>query len=391
MKYDFDAIIDRSNNNSAKYDEVGIKFGDPSLIPLWVADMDFRIAQPIIDALKNKAEQGIFGYTSRPSSYFAAVRDWQKKRNNWEFDLSLASHSLGVVPAISAIVHQFTTADDAILIQTPVYPEFEDSVNAWKRKLVVNPLIEKNGRYSIDFADFEKILKEQAPKLFILCNPHNPVGRVWSREELQHMGELCTRHNVKIISDEIHSDLIFWGNKHIPTATLSSAIAANTITCLSATKTFNLAGLQACTVVFPNQDDQVHFEQFWKNLDVMRNNSFSVVAMEAAFRHGEEWLEQLLRYLEENFQFVNDYCRTHIPAIKPNLPESTYLIWLDCRALNLTDEALFQFMTQKAGLAMNRGTSFGKGGEGYMRLNAACPRSTLQKALEKLRDAVNSL
>lgn len=391
MIHDFDELIDRSHNNSVKHDEAELKFGAPGLIPLWVADMDFRVAQPIVDALRNKVEQGVFGYTSRPASYFEAVRGWQERRNGWTFDTALASHCLGVVPAISAMVHQFTAPEDRILIQTPVYPEFEDSVNAWRRRLVVNPLVEENGRYTVDFEGFGKILRERAPKLFILCSPHNPVGRVWTREELGRMVELCTRYGTKIVSDEIHSDLILWGNKHIPAASLPGAAAAGVITCLSATKTFNLAGMHACTIVFPNREDKENFDQFWRNLDLLRNNALSVAAMEAAFRHGEEWLEQLLRYLEGNMLFVRDYCAEHIPQVRPNLPESTYLMWLDCRGLGIPDAELSAFFIRKAGLALNRGSSFGAGGEGHMRLNVASPRSVLQRAMEQLRDAVNRL
>lgn len=390
MIYDFDEIIDRAHNHSAKYDECELKFGSPGAIPLWVADMDFRVAQPIVDALVEKAKQGVYGYTSRPASYFESIRNWQQKRNGWNIDPALIGFSVGVVPAISAIIHQFTNEGDAILIQTPVYPEFEDSVKAWDRTLAITELKEENGYYSIDLEAFEKAL-QQGPKLFILCNPHNPVGRVWKREELQRMGELCLKHNVLLLSDEVHSDLILWDNVHIPTATLSPEIAANTITCISGTKTFNLAGLQACAVVFNNQESKNLFDKFWQNLDLMRNNSFSVVAMEAAFRHGEEWLDQLLRYIEGNVRFIHDYCREHIPSIKPNIPECTYLVWLDCRDLGMDDERLAEFMVHEAGLAMNRGIAFGKGGEGYMRLNAACPRETLKTALEQLREAVERL
>lgn len=387
MQYNFDEVIDRSNNNSAKYDERQKKFGVADVLPLWVADMDFKIAQPIIDALAAKAQQGIFGYTSRPESYFAALCDWKLRRHGWRIDPALLSFSPGVVPTLSALVHQFTGPDDAVLIQTPVYPEFDDAIKAWGRKTLVSPLVETNGYYTVDFERFEESLRQQ-PKLFILCSPHNPVGRVWQREELLRMAELCTHYKVRIISDEIHADLVLWGNTHIPTATLSEAIAANTISCISGSKTFNLAGLQASALVFATPADKMHYEAFWKKLDMMRNNCFSLVAMEAAFRHGEEWLEQLLRYIEGNIRFVRDYCARNIPAILPNIPESTYLIWLDCRALGMDDAALADFMVHKAGLGMNSGASFGQGGEGYMRLNAACPRSVLEQALKQLEQAL---
>jgi Bifunctional PLP-dependent enzyme with beta-cystathionase and maltose regulon repressor activities len=390
MQYAFDQVIDRGDNYASKYDERTKKFGTQDVLPLWVADMDFKTAQPIIDALSNRAQQGIFGYTSRPDSYFEAVCDWQLRRNGWKIDRSLVSFSTGVVPALSAIVHQFSNPGDKILIQTPVYPEFEDSIRAWNRELLVNSLVEKDGVYTVDFEGFEQAL-HQRPKFFILCSPHNPVGRVWTREELLQMCQLCVKHGVRIVSDEIHSDLLLWGNKHIPTTTLSQEIAASTITCISGTKTFNLAGLQASTTVFPNAADKELFDKFWRNLDILRNNCFSLVAMEAAFRHGEEWLTQLLTYLEGNIRFIHDTCAQRIPRIKANIPESTYLIWLDCRGLGMSDAALAEFMVKKAQLGMNSGASFGKGGEGYMRLNAACPRSVLEQAMEQLAAAVNGL
>lgn len=390
MVYDFDEVIDRRGQHAAKYEELEKKFGRSDIIPLWVADMDFRAPAPVIDALTEKARHGIFGYTYRPDSYFQAVCDWQKRRNGWEIDASLASFCVGVVPALSVIVHEFTDPGDSVLIQTPVYPEFEESISAWGRRTLVAPLAEENGRYSVDFAVFEKALKE-SPRLFILCSPHNPVGRVWSEQELTRMCELCIAHGVTIVSDEIHSDLILWGGKFIPTAALSPEIASHTISCTSGTKTFNLAGLQASTIVFPKREWKKRFDGFWANFDIHRNNSFSVVAMEAAFRHGDEWLEQLTRYIEGNVTFVRDWCRDKIPRIKANVPESTYLIWLDCRELGLSDDALFDFMVNDARLALGRGIAFGKGGEGFMRLNAACPRSVLARALEQLETAVNGM
>lgn len=390
MQYNFDEIFDRNNQNAAKYEERQKKFGTQDVIPLWIADMDFKTPQPVIDALINKAQHGIFGYTYRPDTYFETICDWQYRRNDWKIDRSLITFCLGVVPALSAIVHQFSEKGDKILIQTPVYPEFDDSIRAWDRETIVAPLVEKDGYYSVDYDEFERALK-QKPKFFILCSPHNPVGRVWKREELVRMCELCVFYGVLIVSDEIHSDLILWDNKFIPTATLSEEIAANTISCTSGTKTFNLAGLQASAIVFPNHQYKKRFDNFWRNSDIHRNSSFSVVAMEAAFRYGDEWLEQLLRYLEGNIRFVRDYCEEFIPRVKPNIPESTYLIWLDCRDLGMDDSQLNDFMVQKARLGMNSGASFGTGGEGYMRLNVACPRSVLEQAMENLKLAVNSL
>lgn len=389
MKYNFDEIIDRGGNRSAKYDERAKKFGTADVIPLWVADMDFRTAQPIIDACVSKAEEGIWGYTSRPDSYFQAVQQWEQRRKGWTPDVSLMSWSLGVVPALSSIVRLFSGDGDKILIQTPVYSEFYDVAEAWGREVVENPLVETDGKWSIDFDDFAEKVKQC--RIFLLCNPQNPVGRVWEPEELRKMAELCVESGTLLVSDEIHSDLIFHGKRHTPTASLSPEIAANTITCVSATKTFNLAGLQASTTIFPNKDMKRAFEEFWGRMDIRRNNAFSCVAMEAAYREGEEWLDQLLPYISGNFDYICDFCAKNIPQIKPNRPDATYLMWLDCRALSMTNEELRDFFIHKAQLGLNEGYTFGHSLAGFMRLNAACPRSTLEKAMRQLKAAVDSL
>ena len=324
MKYNFDEIIDRSHNRSAKYDEAGKKFGSRDVIPLWIADMDFKTAQPVIDALKARAEEGIWGYTSRPDSYYEAVCGWQKRRNGWDIDKSMISFNLGVVPALSSMVYVFTEPGDKVLIQTPVYSEFYDVTESWGREVVESPLKEQDGRWIIDFEDFEEKAKEA--KVFFLCSPHNPLGIVWTREELERMCHICIANNVLIVSDEIHSDLVFHGKKHIPTATLSPEIAAHVISCISGTKTFNLAGLQASATIFPNQELKARFDKFWFNLDIHRNNAFSTIAMEVAFNEGEEWLEQLLGYIGGNFEFIKDYCAANIPQVKPNVPDATYLV-----------------------------------------------------------------
>ena len=389
MKYNFDEIIDRGGNRSAKYDERAKKFGTADVIPLWVADMDFRTAQPIIDACVSKAEEGIWGYTSRPDSYFQAVQQWEQRRKGWTPDISLMSWSLGVVPSLSSLVKLFSRDGDKILIQTPVYSEFYDVAEAWGREVLENPLVETDGKWCIDFNDFAE--KVEQCKIFLLCNPQNPVGRVWEPEELRKMAELCVESGTLLVSDEIHSDLIFHGKHHTPTASLSPEIAANTITCVSATKTFNLAGLQASTTIFPNKDMKRAFEEFWGRMDIRRNNAFSCVAMEAAYREGEEWLDQLLPYISGNFDYICDFCAKNIPQIKPNRPDATYLMWLDCRALSMTNEELRDFFIHKAQLGLNEGYTFGHSLAGFMRLNAACPRATLEKAMRQLKAAVDSL
>ena len=299
------------------------------------------------------------------------------------------SWSLGVVPALSVLVKIFSHTGDKVMIQTPVYSEFYDVTEAWEREVVENKLVEENGTWHIDFEDFEKKAKEV--KIFLLCSPHNPLGIVWSREELQRMADICIANDVLLVSDEIHSDLIFHGKKHIPTATLSPEIAGKVISCVSATKTFNLAGLQASTTIFPNLDMKKKFDRFWMNMDIHRNNAFSSVAMEAAYNEGEEWLEQLLEYISGNFDYIKEYCDKYIPKIKPSVPDATYLVWLDCRELGMDNEQLRSLMIEKAGLGLNEGYTFGRSLSGYMRLNAACPRSVLEQAMKQLKEAVETL
>ncbi|BAL00942.1 cystathionine beta-lyase [Oscillibacter valericigenes Sjm18-20] len=385
MRYDFDTVIDRSANHAAKYDERMKKFGTEDVIPLWIADMDFRTAQPIIDALEARAGEGIWGYTARPDSYFAAICGWQKRRNGWEIDQSLMSWSLGVVQTISACVRLFTPEGGSVLIQTPVYSEFYDMTEAWNRKVVESPFVEKDGVWTVDWADFEAKLRQC--DLFLLCNPHNPLGIVWTPEELERMAALCEKYHVVLVSDEIHSDLIFHEKKHTPTATVTK----NAITCISGTKTFNLAGLQASAAVFPNAHMKDVYDRFWQRMDIHRNNAFSLTAMEAAFTSGDEWLDQLLPYLSANFDYIRDYCAANIPQIRPNVPDATYLVWLDCRELGLSNRELHDFMIQKAKLGLNDGVSFGRSLSGFMRLNAACPRSVLEQAMSQLKGAVDTL
>ena len=391
MKYNFDEIIDRRGNHSMKYDDLKSKFGTTDVIPLWVADMDFKTAQPVIDAIYSKAEQGIFGYVSRPQEYFDSIISWQKRRNDWDIpDKSLLSFALGVVPTLGTLVRQFAKRGEPILFQPPVYPDFFEVCKSFERPILQNRLIERDGVFHLDIDDFEAQLKK-GPKAFILCNPQNPTGHAWRREELAAMGELCVRYNVPIISDEIHADLMLFGNKHIPMATVSPEIAANTITCTSISKTFNLAGLQAATVIFNNADVQREYDHFWHGMDTNRNNCFSLVASMAAYSEGEEWLDQLIPYLEENMRFIKAYCEDKIPQIKVGLPEATYLMWLDCRGLGLNDDALEAFMIKKAGLGLNAGRAFDSNLSGYMRLNAACPRPILQKAMKQLEVAVKAI
>ena len=386
MHYDFDTPVDRSGHHAAKYEERVRVFGTDQVIPLWIADMDLPTAQPILDAVTARAREGLFGYTSRPASYFEAACAWQARRHSWSPDPALCSHALGVVPALASLVRIFSEPEDNILIQPPVYPEFAEVTDFQGRTVLANQLLETApGHWEVDWADFEG--KLQQAKLFILCSPHNPLGKVWSREELTRMMELCLQHGVLVISDEIHSDLVFRGT-HIPTASLTPEIAANVITCISATKTFNLAGLHASVTVFPDQEKKRRFDQFWMSFDVHRNNVFSLVAMEAAWREGDAWLDQLLPYLDGNLHYIKAFLDEKIPEIKTFVPDATYLMWLDCRGLSMAQDDLVRFMIDRAGLGLNSGHGFDPARDGFMRLNAACPRSTLERAMAQLEAAV---
>lgn len=393
MKYNFDEIIDRKNNHSVKYNELA-RFGTDDVIPMWIADMDFKTAEPVIKALREKVEHGIFGYVYRPDEYFESFINWQKKRFGWNVKKELLSFSIGVVPALGALIRQFSEKGDKILIQPPVYSEFYDINTDNERIVLENKFIEENGEFSVDFFDFEEKLK-QKPKLFILCNPHNPLGRVWTVEELKKMGDLCIKYGVPVISDEIHADLTLWGNKHTPMASVSEEIRQNTITCTSTGKAFNLAGMQVATIVFNNLDEKKKFDKFWKDLEIHRNNPFNLVATIAAYSNeGEEYLKQLISYIEENITFLNDFFAKNIKYIKPNKPNATYLVWLDCRELmekfGFNQEELEQFLVQKAKLGLNSCRAFNHGSSGFMRINTACPRSILEKALTQLKNAINN-
>ena len=388
MKYDFDHIVDRRGSGCVKYDDRSA-FGNADIIPLWIADMDFEAPDFICDAIARRAAHRVFGYGMRSESYYRAIMSWVKRRNGWDIDGNWLDFTPGVVAGFVFALRALSAPGDGIVIMPPVYPPFAAQIKANDRRVVENPLVPEAGNYRIDFDDLDRKL-EQATVL-LLCNPHNPTGRVFTTQELTRIAALCRKHGVHIVSDEIHSDLIFHGKKHIPTASLSPEIAANVVTGISGTKTFNLAGLQASAVVFPNRHKKETFDRFWMNMDIHRNNAFSVTAMETAFREGEEWLDQLLPYLSENFDFVVNYCERHIPKIKTYAPDATYLMWLDCRALGLSNQELHDFMIQNARLGLNDGCAFGRSLNGFMRLNAACPRSVLERALHQLEAAVNSL
>ncbi|MDY3052211.1 MAG: MalY/PatB family protein [Ndongobacter sp.] len=386
MQYFFDEIVSRENNNSAKYEESVLHYGTNDLIPLWIADMDFKTCPEIVAAIKERADQGIFGYTYRTPKYFQAIADWQTRRNGYTPKTTHMAFTPGVIPGMRILLQMITKPQDKVVISQPVYHPFADIVKNTGRTLVVNPLIQVDGKWQMDFEDFESKLKDAS--LFILCNPHNPVGRVWTVEELSKIAELCLRYHVPVFSDEIHADLMLNGSKHTCFASLSPEVEAITTTFTSSSKTFNLAGLQAATMIFPTVEGKDAYVAQLRLMDIARNNCFSMEATMAAIRYGEEWLEQLTDYIADNLKFIVDFFEAHIPQLKTYVPEATYLAWVDARALGLSDEELIPFFAEHAKVGLTGGTEFGIGGSGYFRLNAACPRATLEKALASMEKAV---
>lgn len=392
MKYNFNERIDRSENHSAKWAEMGMKFGRNDLTPMWVADMDIKTAPEILEAMRNKLEQEIFGYVYRPDSYYESAANWLKKRFGYEISPATLIHSPGVVPSMSILVKMLTKETDKILIQSPVYPPFASSVKDNGRTLIENNLVkDENGYYTVDFEDLEKKLSCEDVTLFILCNPHNPVGRVWKKDELEKMGELCRKYNVRILADEIWRDLIMPGHKHIPMASLSKEIENITITLFSSTKSFNLAGLQASFATFPRAEERKEFDDILGKMDVKRNNPFSLVAFEAAYEKCENWLEQLIEHIDGNMQYVIEFINEKLPMIKTAKPEGTYLMWLDFNGVGIPQDKIQDFLINEAKVAMNDGATFGENGKGFFRMNVACPRYMVEEAMEKIEKAIRNL
>ena len=390
MKFNFDKIIDRTNNFSAKWSEMNKNFGTNNLLPMWVADMDFLTAPCVMEALKDRLEQGIFGYTTRPSSYNESIVNWLDNRFSWKINQEWLMFSPAVITSISLLIQNLTQKNDKTMIQEPVYSPFHSIVESNERSLVISPLVKlDDGSYVMDYEDIEAKIKDV--KVFILCNPHNPVGRVWTREELTRLGEICLKHNVLVISDEIHSDIILKNHKHTPFASISKEFSENTITCMAPTKTFNLAGLQSSFLVISNPYYYEVMDKAFSILDIKRNNAFSLVATEAAYNYGEDWLYELIKYIEDNVDFAIDYIKNHMPQLKVKKPEGTYLLWVDFSNLNVDKKDLKNALINKGRIALSDGSSFGIGGDGYYRINLACPRSMVLEGLKRIEFAINSL
>lgn len=386
--YNFDELIDRSGTNTVKYDGRKSFFGNEDVLPLWVADMDFRTPDFIMEAIRKRAEHDLFGYTFRPESYSQSIVSWLKRRHNWDIKPEWISFSPGVVAGLTMAIEALSKPGDGVIIQPPVYFPFFDSVKGTGREMIENPLRLENGRYYFDLEDLKRKITPNT-RLLLLSNPQNPGGMAWSEKELIDLAQICLENKVVIISDEIHSDLIFDGYKFTPLAGISEEIAQNCITCMAPSKTFNTAGLTTSYLVIPNKRHFVAYERVMRLPHLHMGNIFGTVALEAAYTHGDEWLAQLLRYLQENYAFLERFFQENLPEVKVMQPEATYLIWLDFSAFGLTDEALSQKLID-GGVGLNRGVQFGKQGSGYMRMNIGCPRSVLQEAFGRIAKALRN-
>ena len=389
--YNFDKIIDRRGSGALKTDALQDLYGRSDLIPLWVADMDFELPSFILDPLRKRLEHPVFGYTAEPADYWPSVIDWIKSHHGWDVKREWLTYIPGIVKGIGMVINVFLKEDEKVIIQPPVYHPFRLTPLGNKREVVLNPLRENaNGLYSMDFENLEAVADEKC-KLLILANPHNPGGIVWDREILVRLADFCYEHNILVISDEIHCDLALWGHKHIPFASVSEKAAQNSITFGAPTKTFNLAGIVSSYAIVPNETIRTRFYDWMTANELNSPNMFAPIVTIAAFRHGEPYRQQLLHYIEQNIEFVIDYCKENIPQIKPVRPEASFLIWLDCRGLNLKQEDLIDLFVNKAHLALNEGSMFGHEGEGFMRFNVGSPRAIIEQAMKQLKEAVDAL
>ncbi len=388
MKYNFDEIIDRRGTDSMKYDYAQ-RMGKPAdVLPLWVADMDFKSPPGVLAALEERCRHGIFGYSEPGEEYYKALTDWYASRFGFEIQRPWVVKAPGVVYAICLCIRAFTRPGDAVLIQQPVYHPFEKSVKNNGRRLSVNQLVYGDGSYSVDFADFEERIVRDGVKLFLLCSPHNPVGRVWTEEELIRMGEICHRHGVLVVADEIHADFIYPGYRHHVFSGVRPEFGDFTVTCTAPSKTFNLAGIQVANILIPNRERRHEYKREADQAGYAELSVIGLTACRAAYETGEEWLSELLLYLKGNLDLLRSFLSEKLPRIRMVEPEGTYLVWLDFSGLGLSDQELDAFLLNKAHLWLNSGPIFGAGGEGFQRMNIACPRPILTRALQQLEWAI---
>lgn len=383
MNYNFDEIIDRSNTNCEKYDSREEVFGNKDVIPLWVADTDFRTPNFIVDAVKERASHEVYGYPIKPDSYFTSIQGWLKRRHNWQVEKDLIAFSPNVVVGLASLVMSLTKPGDKVIVQPPVYYPFFHVVEGNERVLVENPLKNVEGRYRFDFDDLKAKIDTNT-KMLLLCNPHNPGGMVWSKDELTELGQICLENNIIVVSDEIHADLVYKGYQHVPFATLSDQLAGICITTMAASKTFNMAGLSSAFIITSNPRFMKAYKRLMKATHISSGNFFGLVATEAAFNHGDAWVGELMEYLQGNLDFLEKYIATHLPEIKVMHPEATFLAWLDVSGLPEKTAKVYRKLN-KAGVGLSYGSNFGTGGERFLRLNFGCPRSVLAKALDIMK------
>ncbi|MDD2298357.1 MAG: PatB family C-S lyase [Fermentimonas sp.] len=389
MKYNFDEIIDRSNTDSSKLENLKSLFGREDLIPLWVADMDFKSPPAITDALMKRVEHGLFGYTIQSEPYINSIINWLDNRHEWKVEKDDIIYVPGVVKGFAFAIDEFTEKGDNIIIQPPVYHPFRIVSNSLGRNVVNNPLIEFNGQYRMDLDGLRKIVAEKQCKMLILCNPHNPAGRVWSPKELEELAEICYDNNILVVSDEIHSDMALPGYTHTPFAKVSPKAKNNCITLMAPSKTFNIAGIVSSFAVITNKEIRDKYLSYIKPRGLDEGTLFAYTATRVAYDECGDWLDDMLEYVQGNVNFVDSYLKKNIPQIKAMLPEASFLVWLDCTSLKLSQRDLVKLFVDEAGLALNDGTVFGREGEGFMRLNVGTSRLVLEKALNNLKNAVN--
>ena len=386
MKYNFDEITQRRDSNSYKWDTAK----EDDILPMWVADMDFRTAPAIVNALAKRVQHGIFGYTKVPQAYFDATISWFGKRHNFHINKDWILFTSGVVPALSAVIKALTIPGDKVLVQTPVYNCFFSSIRNDECELVNNELIYKNGRYSIDFEDLEQKASDPRVKVMLLCSPHNPVGRVWTLDELEKIGEICLRNNVIVVSDEIHCDLVYNEHTHIPFASINEEFLQNSVTCTAPSKTFNLAGIQVANIIAADENIKKKIDKALNVNEVCEINAFAVEALIAAYNEGGDWLDELKVYLYDNYKLLSEFFQTYLPHL-PVLPlEATYLVWVDCSSLGLTSKEIVNKLLTEEKLWLNEGTMYGEAGEGFIRINIATQRDRLVHGLKKIRNLFNT-
>lgn len=390
MRYEFEQIINRKNTNSLKYDFAADRGRPSDILPLWVADMDFQLPDEIINVLLKRVKHGIFGYSESREDYFTALENWFKNHFDWKIEKEWLVKTPGVVFALAMAVRAFTNEGDAVLIQKPVYYPFSEVILANRRRLIDNSLVYQDGKYHIDFDDFESQIEKNNVKLFILCSPHNPVGRVWTTEELSRMGDICIRNHVLIVSDEIHADFTYKGFVHHIFGSIKPEFLLNSIICTAPSKTFNLAGLQVSNILIADKKIRESFISEIDKTGYSQLNTMGLAACQAAYEYGADWLLELKEYLEGNLNFVRSFLKEHLPKIKLVEPEGTYLLWLDFSQLGLSEEESKEIIIHKAKLWLDHGTIFGKEGKGFERINIACPRSVLEKAFKQLEAALNN-